>query len=70
MDIHPAKTLRHSPAPATGLFGETCTSARAQGYIPDPQAFAARFIANGACTCNCSAHEHPAESGDRLRLVA
>ncbi len=68
MDIAPARLS--ACAPATGRFGETCEHARTHGLSPDPQAFVARFIANGTHAPKASVAEDGAESLDVLRRVA
>jgi hypothetical protein len=68
MEISPARLA--CTAPATGRFGETCEHARTHGLSPDPQAFVARFIANGTHAPKASVPEHGAESPDVLRRVA
>lgn len=68
MDISPARLP--CSAPATGRFGETCEHARTHGLSPDPQAFVARFIANGTHAPKVSVAEDACERADVVRRVA
>jgi hypothetical protein len=74
MDISPARNVKqHHEALAAGRFGETCANSRKHGGVPDPNAFARRFVENQRCQCSAphEGHVHDfGEGADTLSRVA